>query len=167
MRVYHLCGTQFAVSNIALRRLKISRFMDMNDPFEMWVNTKNANRRQAFLRSKAVMNEKKGCLCFSKSWRDPVYWAHYAEKHFGMALGFDIADEWLTDISYVDEPPDGDKEPDINLMRQWLLSKFTGWQYEEEVRAMVDLDPSVRQGGLYFLEFSDKLVFREIILGVR
>ena len=35
MRVYYLTGAQFALNNIALRRLKIARIEDLNDPFEL------------------------------------------------------------------------------------------------------------------------------------
>jgi hypothetical protein len=35
MRVFYLTGAQFALSNLALRRVKISRFEDLNDPFEL------------------------------------------------------------------------------------------------------------------------------------
>ena len=33
MRVYYLTGAQFALSNLALRRIKIARFEDLNDLF--------------------------------------------------------------------------------------------------------------------------------------
>jgi len=32
MRVYYLTGAQFAISKLALRRIKIARFKDLNDP---------------------------------------------------------------------------------------------------------------------------------------
>ena len=35
MRVYYLTGAPFALSNLALRRIKIARFEDLNDPFEL------------------------------------------------------------------------------------------------------------------------------------
>ena len=35
MRVYYLTGAQFALSNLALRRIKNARFGDLNDPFEL------------------------------------------------------------------------------------------------------------------------------------
>lgn len=35
MRVFYLTTSQFALSNIALRRLKVARLNDLNDPFEL------------------------------------------------------------------------------------------------------------------------------------
>jgi hypothetical protein len=35
MRVYHFTSTEFGLSDIALKRLKISRIEDLNDPFEL------------------------------------------------------------------------------------------------------------------------------------
>lgn len=34
-RVYHLTAAEFAISDIVYGRLKISRFSDLNDPFEL------------------------------------------------------------------------------------------------------------------------------------
>jgi len=35
IRVYHLTSAQYAISDIALGRLKIARFSDLNDPYEL------------------------------------------------------------------------------------------------------------------------------------
>ena len=35
MRVYYLTGVQFALSNLALRRIKIARLEDLNDLYEL------------------------------------------------------------------------------------------------------------------------------------
>ena len=35
MRVYYLTPSQYALSSIALRRLKVARYNDLNDPFEL------------------------------------------------------------------------------------------------------------------------------------
>jgi hypothetical protein len=53
MRVYYLSESTFALSNIALRRVKISRFAELNDPFEL-LGADLANRfeREAFRRTK-------------------------------------------------------------------------------------------------------------------
>ena len=69
MRVYYLTSAQYAISNIAFRRIKVSRFNDLNDPFELLaVNTENLNHRKAFRKTKKQLNEKDGLICFSESW---------------------------------------------------------------------------------------------------
>src|SRR5690242_7534716 len=35
LRVYHLTTAELAISNIGLGRLKVARFADLNDPFEL------------------------------------------------------------------------------------------------------------------------------------
>jgi hypothetical protein len=175
MRAYYLCGVQHAISNIALRRLKVSRYSDLNDPFEVAsVAAKDPKGRDGLKVGKAIMDERFGCLCFSKSWSDPLLWAHYAEKHYGLALGFDIDDDLLETIHYIkDRLPleigSKDAKPTVNLevAGDWMSMKFAGWQYEDEVRASIPLDPSKIQGGLYFTEFSEGLILKEAILGVR
>ena len=175
MRVYHLCGVQYAISNIALRRLKVSRYSDLNDPFELAsIAATDPKIRAGLKRGKTTMHERFGCLCFSKSWFDPVLWAQYAEKHYGLALGFDIADDLLAPIQYIKDRfpletnPKGAK-PALNLefASNWMFAKSASWQYEDEVRASIKLDPSTIQGGLYFTEFSEGLMLKEVILGVR
>jgi len=48
VKLYYLTGSQFALSNLALRRIKISRFSELNDPFElMAVNVSDDDERRA------------------------------------------------------------------------------------------------------------------------
>lgn len=35
MRVYYFSNTEYTISNLALKRLKVSRFSQLNDPFEL------------------------------------------------------------------------------------------------------------------------------------
>lgn len=51
-----------------------------------------------------VYHEDCGILCFSKNWNNPVQWAHYADKHKGFCLGFDVPDEHPTKVTYRDTP---------------------------------------------------------------
>jgi len=57
-------------------------------------------RRAAFRATKEQINENKGLICFSKSWSNPLMWGHYAEKHAGMCLGFDVPDKLLAPVIY-------------------------------------------------------------------
>jgi len=101
MRAYYLTGSQFAVSNLALRRIKIARFADLNDPFELLgVDIGNKEHRSAFRATKDQLNESKGLICFSKSWSSPLMWGHYAEKHTGICLGFDVPDKLFEPVIY-------------------------------------------------------------------
>jgi hypothetical protein len=67
MRVYYLTGANFALSNLALRRLRISRFSGLNDPFELLpVDVGKSHYRDAIRKTKEHINASKGLICFSK-----------------------------------------------------------------------------------------------------
>lgn len=74
MRVYNLTSTQHALSNIALRRLKVARFNDLNDPFELLaVDVASRDLRAGILAKKEQVHSKEGLLCFSRNWKIPFY----------------------------------------------------------------------------------------------
>jgi len=171
MRVYYLTGAQFAISNIALRRIKISRYRDLNDPFELLgANLVNRTYRRALQKTKEEIDSTQGIICFSKRWKNPLLWGHYAEKHTGIALGFDVPDECLTSMLYREtlekitlDPATG--KPSENFVERLLRVKFRDWKYEEEVRLTLELDHRSVESGMFFEPFSGKLQLKEVILG--
>lgn len=175
MRVYYLTDTQFALSNLALRRIKIATFEDLNDPFELLgVDIRDKEYRTAFCEAKEQANKSKGLICFSKSWNNPVNWSHYAEKHKGICLGFDVPDKLLNPVIYaksllklkIDLKT---KRPKLTekVLNKLLRTKFFDWKYEDEMRLFVELDHGTVESGKYFYSFSENLILREIILGPR
>ncbi len=171
MRAYNLTGAQFAISNLALRRLKISRFQDLNDPFELLgVNLADKKHRAVFRKAREDLNKDKGLICFSKKWKSPLLWGHYAEKHTGIALGFDIPDELLMPVIYADKLIEisFDKNtgrPSKGIVDQLVRTKFMDWKYEDEVRLFLELDHDSMESGMYFEPFTDNLQLREVIFG--
>lgn len=175
MRVHYLTGSQYALSNIALRRIKISRFSDLNDPFELLaVDLADRQHRAAFRDTKEQLNKNRGLICFSKSWSNPLLWGHYAERHTGICLGFDVPDKLLAEVIYAENPMRISVDTKTNrprlterVMNRLLRTKFSDWRYEDEVRLFVNLDHDTVESGCYFYSFSEDLVLREIILGPR
>jgi Protein of unknown function (DUF2971) len=171
MRVYNLTGAQFAISNLALRRVKVSRFRDLNDPFELLgVNLGDKRLRKIFRDTKEDMDNKIGLLCFSQSWKNPLLWGHYAEKHTGIALGFDVPDDMLNSAIYAERLADFklDKKtgrPAKGVVDTLMRTKFRDWAYEDEMRLFVELNEDRLESGLYFEHFSKHLRLREVILG--
>ena len=101
MRVYHFINATHGISNVALRRLRVSRFSQLNDPFELLAaDMTDPRHKEAFDRFKAEIDKNKGMICFSGTWHNPLLWGHYADKHKGIALGFDISDEILLKVRY-------------------------------------------------------------------
>lgn len=175
MRVNYLTGSQYALSNIALRRIKISRFADLNDPFELLaVDLADRQHRAAFRAMKEDLNSDRGLICFSKSWSNPLLWGHYAERHTGICLSFDIPDELLAEVIYAESPMKISIDPKTSLpkltereINRLLRTKFSDWRYEDEIRLFVGLDHDTVESGCYFYSFSDNLVLREVVLGPR
>ena len=175
MRVYHFIDELFGIDDIQRRRIKIARIDKLNDPFDWFsVNWPNQRFRMAHHAMVKKMAENTGLLCFSRDWRNPVQWSHYADKHEGLCLGFDVPDTWVEPVVYQQRRI----VPDIlraifhqdqaeELVRASLITKFSHWRYEQEVRAFVRLDPVTEVNGNFFFDFSDQLTLREVIVGVR
>ena len=175
MRVYSRTGAQFALSNLALRRIKIARFEDLNDPYELLgVDVGDSKLRTAFRKIKERINDEGGLICFSKSWRNPLMWGHYAEKFTGMCLGFDIPKNQLAPVIYAKRPLKIEMDPETKrpkptkkFMEQLIRRKFSDWEYEGAMRCFVELDRKTVESGKYYRSFSKDLMLREIILGPR
>lgn len=66
MRVYDLTGAQFGLSDLALRRVKVARFADLNDPFELLaVDLQDPELRRAFQTIRDRIDSGKGLICVS------------------------------------------------------------------------------------------------------
>lgn len=87
-RVYHMMQDKWALVAIDDQRLKISRFEDLNDPFELLaMNRHTQAARKASKQFRAAFNASQGLLCFGADWSNSVMWSHYADKHKGICLG--------------------------------------------------------------------------------
>jgi hypothetical protein len=118
-----------------------------------------------------------GVICFSKGSANPLLWSHYGDRHRGICLGFDLANQYVMPITY---SPDRLKldierrfsEGTLNesvesIMRQILATKFQDWAYEDEVRMWLRLEEPDSQTNLFFKEFCADIALREVILGPR
>jgi hypothetical protein len=141
----------------------------------MALNSHKREIRQLLRRFKASQNSKMGLLCFSKNWTDPLLWSHYATKHKGFCLGFDLRrGEEVQEVLYAENRPRMEfgtykdaQSITTDLQNLLLRTKFIGWKYEQELRRFVDLSKIKQEKGLYFLPFDEDLRLREIILGER
>jgi hypothetical protein len=147
--------------------LKISDFNNLNDPFELLgIELSDEDVRSALKKEKAQIAQKKGLVCFSSDWQNPVQWGHYSDNHKGLCLGFDINDEILNEIKYLKKRLASTQFFSSDKEMKLLTTKFLHWDYEKEQRIVVDLiDYSADDKGLYFIPFSEKLVLKEVIIG--
>ncbi len=175
MRAYHLTTEHWALESMRLRRLKLAMLEDMNDPFELLGIELMTPEDRAFFQEelKPEMNRTIGVLCFSRKWNNPVLWSHYADKHRGLCLGFDIPDQLVKEVTYVGRRLKAEIEnttfSDENSSPRYRLitTKYKHWQYEDEVRLIFQLEHVQCEGSNYFIPYCDVLVLREIVVGLR
>ncbi len=116
----------------------------------------------------------RGLLCFSRDWHNPVQWSHYAAKHTGLCLGFDIPDALLGAVNYSrkrlvveTESFHNPRELSPDTVTRFLFTKYAHWRYENEVRSFVTLEEKDPEKDLYFAEFSEKLRLAVVIVGAQ
>jgi DUF2971 family protein len=174
LRLYHFVNAAYGLDNIRHRRLKISRLDELNDPFEMIAATQSDPRTRLAARLlKEVVGAKLGILCFSRSWTNPVQWSHYADRHRGVCLGFDVDDSVAMPIRYVSKriPADAVMDratPDAEVRRiagALATTKYSHWRYEREVRCWHPLPERAPANGLAFAPFSRQMRLVRVIIG--
>lgn len=170
---YHFIGSKYGLEALQDRCLKVSRIHGLNDPYELLgVDLSNHEFRQAFLSVKAENDERYGLLCFSRSWENPVMWSHYAERHQGLCLGFEIPDDRSLSVNYVRErlSPEqlfrGTEQERTKAIEKTLCTKFSHWEYEEEIRIFPVLSLLEQKGGHHFIYFSHQLDLKEVVIGI-
>ncbi|MGF6708781.1 DUF2971 domain-containing protein [Pseudomonas frederiksbergensis] len=173
-RVYHFCPNGHGISNLVNRRLKVSTFTDLNDSFELLCHDAGDEAtRKSLNEFKQVISKKSSLLCFSKSFNSPVQWAHYADRHKGLCLGFDVPCDFVGDVRYTARRIQfGAKSKDMKegfakQAADIFMTKYKHWSYEEEVRMLGDLRAPDPESGLYFIGFGESLVLKEVVVGSR
>ncbi len=100
-------------------------------------------------------------------------WAHYADSHKGLALGFEVPDKLLFKINYVENriKPENDVDASETSMKdliyQLLRTKHKEWSYEDEYRLVRPLEKCIREGENYFAAFNNMTILKEVVLGAR
>jgi Protein of unknown function (DUF2971) len=173
VRVYHFVDRKYGLDDIAKRRLKIARIGDLNDPFELLAaSCETRQDREAWNSLKSDCDKRFGLLCFSRNWSNPLQWSHYADRHRGVCLGFEVPEHLLKPIAYAPRrllwnrsSVLNDQEVGERFLEDVLSTKFSHWRYEQEMRLFVQLDSSTEQDGLYFYNFSSDLALSEVVVG--
>jgi hypothetical protein len=105
MRLYRFLSAEFALKSLKERQIKISEIHDLNDPYELIpFDLSDPEKRSILEKTRDELNPSRGLVCFSAEYSNPVLWAHYAEKHRGLCLGFDVPEEYAVRVKYITEP---------------------------------------------------------------
>jgi hypothetical protein len=173
MRLYYFTTERYGLEALRDRRLKIARIDQLNDPFEFLGLALGRRDRRALRNWKTELSRRFGLICMSATWQHPLLWGHYAEKHQGLCLGFDVSQEFRA-VRYVDKRPTLQEfgiellsNLDEDDMDSMLHTKFNAWEYEKEYRAFCDLQESDPVTDLYFLPFSKEMKLAQVIVGER
>ncbi len=172
VRLYKFYDEVYGLQNVRQRRLKISTLDDLNDPFELRrFKLPSAASRKIWNRARTSLMSDKGIICFCKGWSNPVIWSHYANKHRGIALGFDVPKKLVVPVEYRKTrrkfPELSKQNPKtlMGLVKTGLATKYHHWRYENEVRLFAEAKEKCTQTGLFFKPFDYDLQLREVILG--
>lgn len=164
MHFFHFLNAEYGLEDIRKRQLKISRLDDLNDPFEfLGADLSDKVNRIALHNTKTELSKTRGLLCFSRNWRTPALWGHYADKHKGLCLGFKMPKNPPKQVAYVNSRPSWPSEIDEQFVQNLLFTKFVHWSYEDEYRAYAILEDE--ENGLFYAKFSASLVLKQVIIG--
>lgn len=164
MRVYHFLNKEYGLKDLREKRLKISNIMELNDPFEFFcLELSDREFRASIKAGKKEAAKMGGVICFSANWKNPVQWSHYADRHKGLCLGFDVPSKFLEKVIYVKDRIPHNGELDESKTIELMKTKYIDWKYEEEYRAFVPLEEE--ESGIYYSDFSDSLKLKRVIVG--
>ena len=180
--LYIFLPCKYGIDDIKKNRLKVSMLDELNDPYEAmpcFVDQAGECCPSEYVRSNFLspISRKAGIICFSGKSDDPVLWAHYADKHRGVAFEFVFPrDEMPQHVTYVDKrvvvnisEKDEIKTDYMTFYEKLIFSKWSSWKYEDEYRLLERTEDLVRkeQKGkvLYFKQPIPIKSFRRIILG--
>jgi hypothetical protein len=175
MRLYYMTSAKWGEVILKERRLKLSRFSESNDPFElMLIDIRPLETRKVVKMIADHYSKNVGMICFGSNWRSPVMWAHYADKHTGVCLGFDVADALLTKVKYTNKKINasfGEHLPSFglsaDLLTKLVSTKALDWKYENEYRVMGNLVVSDPANGMFYTDFGPQIQLREVVIGCR
>ena len=165
IRLYHFLSKKWALSDLQRRRLKISRLLDLNDPFEFSsLNMADPDFRKSVRDSIRDIANEAGMICFSENWNSPVQWAHYGDRHRGLCLGFSISRDSAKKVNYVKERGILFGSLTQPMIMKLMTTKYIEWAYEKEYRLFLELKE--REGdGNYYADFGPDLQLEEVIVG--
>jgi hypothetical protein len=173
MRLFHFMSSQHALSSIRLQRVKLALIRELNDPFELLcADLPDPDARRSFNAFKMSVANRTGILCFSRDWANPLLWSHYAEKHRGVAIEFEVDEDALMRVRYVQRRIPFDL---AELGRSGgftqehaesiFATKSKHWAYEKEMRVAVALTECKLEAGNYFYSLNPKLRMIGLIVG--
>jgi hypothetical protein len=178
LTLYHFMDAQFLLGMILNKRIKLSTFKNLNDPYESLPIMRDGNiYAPVVLVRHHIHNMLKntGLLSLSKNIQSSAMWGIYASRHKGVALKFQFdknQSSTLFKVVYDDkrvEFPNNDDRPSDELLKRLLETKARCWRYEAEYRWVFPMNKGKTPvycdtNGLIYCSIPKEL--KGIILGV-
>lgn len=174
MEIYHFLPEKWALEALDKQRLKVSKFNDLNDPFELMAMSMGDKFSRSFLSElKDKLNDKLRLLSCSKGWSSPLLWGHYADKHKGIALRLEVPSSSATSVTYAKDRTEIDiyalmekrDEKAKQVMFEMFTTKYDQWSYEEEVRVQFESSEIFSEGEFDFYAIGDDINITGLVLG--
>jgi hypothetical protein len=181
IRLYRYLTAEAAIKTIETRLLRVGRFKEFNDPFELRLGIDKADQLSPQELGKEIKdnedflnraNEIFGVHCFSSVIEDPILWSHYADSHCGIAIEVECVKKQMLAVEYDKPLPKLPRDRNLNetevkdILVSVLKRKSQSWSYEKEWRGIVKLDECDVGNGMYFKKLSQDDI-HSIIIGCR
>jgi hypothetical protein len=178
---YNFLSSNDAINDLENGWIKISTIDELNDPFELKPYLRFPHQdRKPYNEFRWRISKKWGILCFSDDWKEPILWSYYADKHKGIAIGFDILQDEVLKVDYTSEPKrqkikltkniNSDKKLFLDLAKV----KYKKWEHENEYRILVELKDCIPKDrlpqdkrNLHLIKFGNRLKVKKIVLGCK
>lgn len=153
--------------------IRVSTLDTLNDPFELmpYLRYGESKKIRHYMNVRKKISKEYGLLCFSRTWEEPLLWSHYADKHKGIAIGFEISGYEILDIDYDPSPIrkqfdlTSDSKINEKLFLELAKVKYHKWEYEKESRLLLKLKNCIKIDGHFFVQFGSNLRVKEVRLG--
>jgi Protein of unknown function (DUF2971) len=173
VRAFRFLSAKHALQALRMQEIKVSRFDELNDPFELYgINLGDRRHRRKFDEFKRWVSDRFGLLCFSRRWQNPLLWSHYGDRHKGVALEFKLDDDLVSEIRYLPYRLRMDIEKALvrgsfteREAYEMAVTKSAHWKYEEEVRVFLELSQCIQRDGLLFEPAVERLRIVGLVLG--
>lgn len=165
----------FIVDILRYHRFHATLFKNLNDPMEGVFKQYSAvpsqqQKKKTISKLSKVINDKQKefRICsFSKTYKRPLLWAHYAEQFKGVCFEVEILSPnsfEILEIDYGPEPPCINwHEQDYSDIYSW---KQEDWMCEEEIRLLTSnsyIDTSIKINSIFFGLKTEKSFKKKIL----
>ena len=174
MILYKFFKSEYGLDSLFNKNIKLTTLDEINDPYEL-KGIKLDDGGVSSLYDPHDLFSETLFACFSKSYKDPIMWSHYADFHRGIVVGYEYLGKGeVIDVVYSDKKIDIfrlDVNENPSYFRKNLAKiKYGKWSYEDEARILFskdDVDPVLIGGNKkYFISNLDSgLEPKEVIFG--